>query len=276
MDREWHGKTVVITGGSSGIGLALAERFAAAGANLVLASKNASKLESAVRHLGERGAPALTVQCDVTKRGEVYALAKKTVATFGPVELLCANAGATTVGRYVDHADDDWDWAIDTNLRGVIHALQAFYPNMVARRSGKILITGSQTALVPDWVLGHGPYVAAKAALLGLAFALRAEAAQADVKVSLLLPAYTATTIAETARPVGPGTGAMVINEASPPPDPHFPFALSPDEVAARAIAGLRVNAPIIVTHAAMRPLVEEYFGRILAAYDAAANFSDG
>jgi hypothetical protein len=68
----------------------------------------------------------------------------------------------------------------------------------------------------------------------------------------------------------------MVINQALPPPDSRFPFALSPDEVAERAIAGLRANPPVIVTHAAMRPLVEEYFGRILAAYDEAANFKAG
>jgi short-subunit dehydrogenase len=276
LDKDWQGKTVVVTGGSSGIGLALAERLAAAGANLVLASTSPGKLASAAEKMRARGTTVLTVQCDVAEPAQVYKLAEEAQAAFGAVDLLCANAGATTVGPYVEHAAADWDWAIDVNLRGVTHAIQAFYPGMVTRRSGTILITGSQTALVPDWVLGHGPYVAAKAALLGLAFALRAEAAQAGVKVSLLVPAYTTTTISQTARQVGSGTGEMVINQALPAPDPRFPFALSPDEVAERAIAGLRADAPIIVTHAAMRPLVEEYFKRILTAYDEAANFKTG
>jgi NAD(P)-dependent dehydrogenase (short-subunit alcohol dehydrogenase family) len=173
MDKDWQDKTVVISGGSSGIGLALAERFAAAGANLVLASTSPAKLASAAENTRARGANVLTVQCDVAERAQVYALAEQARTTFGPVDLLCANAGATTVGRYPDHDDEDWDWVLDVNLRGVTNTIQAFYPDMVTRHSGTILITGSQTALVPDWVLGHGPYVAAKAALLGLAFALR-------------------------------------------------------------------------------------------------------
>ena len=270
MAGAWTDQVAVVTGGASGIGLSLAQRLAKEGMHVAIASTNAAKLAKAAESLGAAsGREVATFVCDVADRAQVQALAEQVKARFGRTDLLCANAGATSLGTYLDHRSADWDWAIDINLGGVTHCIEAFYPDMAARRSGTILITGSQTSLVPDWVLGHGPYVPAKAGVLALAFALRAEAAAYGVKVSLLLPAATETTIAETGRRVPPDRGEMVVREGLPNPLP--PFFLTPDEVAARAVSGLKADAPLIVTHAGMRPLVEDYFNRILAAYDSAA-----
>lgn len=222
-----------------------------------------------------RGGKVLTVPCDVTDRNQVYALAEKAKEAFGHVDLLCANAGATTVGWLVDHGDADWDWAIDVNFRGVTHCIQAFYPDMEARGSGTIMMTSSQVAVSPDWVLNHGPYVAAKAAVLGLGLSLRPEAAKHGVKVSVLLPAGTETEIV-TSKPhkVPDENGAnFEINPSIPDLDESFPFFLSAEEVAERAIAGLRRDAPIIFTHANVIPLFEKWSDDIRAAYDVAAQF---
>lgn len=268
-----RGRTAVITGGSRGIGFELARALAGEGMNIVLSSRGGPDLEeSAERLRRETGAKVVALACDVSQRAQVQALAEAARAAFGEVDLVCANAGVTTAGLLEHHQPEDWDWAIGINLLGATHCVEAFYPAMVARGSGTILLTGSQTTLVPDWVLGHGPYVAAKAGVFALAFGLRAEAERHGVNVSLLLPAATETTIAETARLVPPETGRMEVREGLP--TPNAPFFLSPAEVAARALDGLRRNAPLIATHAGMRPLVQDYFDRILAAYDAAEAFT--
>jgi len=275
MNENWAGQNAVVTGGSSGIGFALASALAKQGMNIVLSSANPARLEAAAQTLRAAGAKIVAIPCDVADRAAVRGLAAQAKAAFGQVDLLCANAGATTFGRYDAHRDEDWDWAIDVNLRGVTNCIQAFYPEMVARGGGTIMLTGSQTSLAPDWVLGHGPYVAAKGAVLALALALRAEARHHNVAVSLLLPAATQTNVSESARLVPPGEGTITMNENFPAPDPAYPFMLSPAEVAARAIAGLRENRPIIATHAGMRPAVEFYCKNLLAAYDKAARYAD-
>jgi len=270
MQGNWDGQNAVITGGSTSIGFALAASLVKEGMNVVLSSSKPDRLQAAAETLRTAGGNIVTVPCDVADPAAVRNLAAQAKASFGQVDLLCANAGATTFGRYEDHQDEDWDWSIDVNFRGVTNCIQTFYPDMVARGGGTLMLTGSQAALAPDWVLGHGPYVAAKGAVL----ALRAEAQQHNVAVSLMLPAATQTNVSQNARLVPPGTGTIAVNADFPAPDPAHPFMLSPDEVAARAIAGLRENRPIIATHAGMRPAVEYYCNNLLAAYDEAARYA--
>lgn len=272
MTGEWHGKTAVITGGATGIGLALAQALAAAGMNIIIASRNERALAAAVANIAKPGVRALAIPCDVTDRARVRAMAERAMAEFGAVDLLCANAAATTVGRYVDHDDAEWDWALDTNLRGVTHCIQAFYGAMARRGSGSILLTTSQTTLAPDWVTRHGPYVAAKAALMALASSLRVEAAEFGINVSLLIPGGADTQFGSAARAVAADPSASFgFREEIAAPMPGYPMMLSPEDVARRAIAGLHANAEFIVTHPWLKPQVEQYFERILAAYDAAA-----
>lgn len=276
MTEDWKNKVAVVTGGTTGIGLALAKALAREGMNVVIASRKPENLKAAEEELGESGQKILTVPCDVADRAQVYALAEKAKEVFGHVDLLCANAGATTVGRLVDHDDAAWDWALDLNFRGVTNCIQAFYPDMEARGSGTILMTSSQVALSPDWVFNHGPYVAAKAAVLGLGLSLRPEAAKHGVKVSVLLPAGTETEIV-TSKPwrVPDEDGAdFEINPNAPKLDDDYPFFLSTEEVAERALDGLRRNAAMIITHAHVRPLFDKWCDEIRAEYDNAAQFT--
>ncbi len=266
----WANQIAVVTGGSSGIGFSLAQRLASEGMDIAIAATNKVKLDNAAEKLRQSsGREVAAYVCDVADRKQVQVLAESVKDRFGQVDLLCANAGATTIGTYLDHHSADWDWSLDLNLRGATNCVEAFYPDMAARGSGTILFTGSQVALFPDWVLGHGPYTPAKAAMLALAFALRHEAAEMGVKVSILLAGGTETAVVDSARHVPPDGGEITFRDDLP--KPHPPLLISPDEVAARTVAGLKANAPLIVTHAGMRPLVENYFDRILAAYDNAA-----
>lgn len=274
MSKHWQGQVAVVIGGASGIGLALSRRLAAEGMDVVIASTNRAKLDAAaaeLRALTQRRIEAWV--CDVADRTQVRELARRATAEFGQVDLVCANAGATTFGPCEHFTDADWDWALGVNLLGVTHCVQAFYPDMVRRGAGTLLLAGSQTALLPDWVATHGPYVPAKAAVVALGLALRAEAQAHGVRVSVLIPGATDTKIDQSARRVGP-QAALTAPRLDPDyPAPEPPASLSADEVAARAITGLKANAPLIVTHAGRKPLVQQFFNRILAAYDEAARW---
>lgn len=278
--QDLEGKTAVITGGATGIGKALAHALAAEGMRLVISSTNEARLQAAAAEIAASGATVRAIACDVADREAVRGLAAQVQAEFGGTDLLIANAGVTTAGGYVEHRDSDWDWVIDVVLRGATNCIQAFYPAMVERGSGHIVLTGSQTAYCPDWVLGHGPYIPMKGAIHALAVALRPEAARHGVAVSLLVPAGTQTAMladGERSRPAQHGAalrGDFAMRDDAPSPLPDYPFLLSPEEVAARTVAGIKANRPIIVTHAGMKPLVEDHFARILDAYDEAATFA--
>lgn len=267
------GKVALVTGGGSGIGRELARSLAREGMKVVISGRDLAKLEATAAELrSDTGGEIAAMACDVSDREQVRALARRVAETFGPVDLLCANAGVTTAGEYLAHSDDDWDWSIGINLGGTTNCIQAFYPDMAKRGSGTILVTGSQTSLVPDWVIDHGPYLPAKAALLALVFALRPEAEKYGVKVSMLMPAATETAMVDPkgARQVTPDAQIMPREGL---PNPEAPFFLKPEEVAARAISGLKADIPLIVTHAGMRPLVKHYVDRLLEAYDLAAQW---
>lgn len=277
MLTAFEGKTAVITGGATGIGRALAIALARKGMNIVLASTSMERLERAASDVREAGGRVLLVQCDVSDRDAVRNLAARAVAEFGGVHLLCANAGITTSGPFLDHGDKDWDWVYDVVLRGVTNCIQAFYPLMAKAGAGQILITGSQAGLVPDWTLGHGPYTSAKAAAMALGVALRPEAAEHGVGVTVMIPAATESDILQSgrSRPARYSAGSdretslgdMKLREGAPQPSPGSKFILAAEEVADDVIAKLPGNPAFIATHPGMKPLVEEYFSRILAAY---------
>lgn len=277
MLTTFEGKTAVITGGATGIGRALASVLASKRMNIVLASTNPDRLEQAASELRKQGAKVLCVPCDVADRSAVRELATRTIEAFGSVQLLCANAGVTTSGPFLDHRDEDWDWVYDVVLRGVTNCIQAFYPVMAKAGEGQIMITGSQAGLLPDWTLGHGPYTSAKAAVTALGVALRPEAAEHGVGVTVMIPAATESDILQSSRtrPERFGGAAarqtlhneLAMREGAPPPSDASKFYMTAAEVAEIVVSKLPENPAFIATHACMKPVVEEYFERILAAY---------
>lgn len=277
MLKTFEGKTAVITGGATGIGRALALALARKGMNIVIASTNSERLALAADEVRKAGTRVLTVQCDVSDRAVVRKLATRTIEEFGAVHLLCANAGVTTSGPFLEHSDEDWDWVYDVVLRGVTHCVQAFYPVMARAGEGQIMITGSQAGLLPDWVLGHGPYTSAKAAVTALGIALRPEAAEHGVGVTVLIPAGTESDIMQSNRSRPDKYGAeggkspsyedLKLREGAPQPSDASKYFLTSAEVAEMVIEKLPDNPAFIATHACMKPLVEECFNRILSAY---------
>lgn len=124
--REYKDKVAVITGAASGIGRAIAEKYAEEGMKVVLADINREALTNAELELKASGAEVLAVPTDVSKASDVEALAQRTLDTFGGVHLLVNNAAVFTTGTVWENTVADWEWVLGVNLRGVIHGVRTF------------------------------------------------------------------------------------------------------------------------------------------------------
>lgn len=195
------GKVAVITGGASGIGLAVAERLSTEGTALVLADIDESALAEAVGSFQYRGVPVLGVPTDVTDETSVAALADAARERFGSFHVVFNNAGvAGHFGLSWETALSDWRWVLDVNVWGVIHGLRAFVPTLVDQAEGHVV----NTASLAGWTAAPGmaPYSASKHAVLAISESLRREldAAQSGVGVSVLCPGMVNTRIMSSER----------------------------------------------------------------------------
>jgi NAD(P)-dependent dehydrogenase (short-subunit alcohol dehydrogenase family) len=196
--RALSDEVCVVTGGASGIGRALAHRFAAAGMRIAIADVEKAALAATVAELGGDGDRALGVECDVRSIEDVRRLRDETLRRFGSVHLVCLNAGVAPVGRILDMPLEVWDWVLDVNLRGVLHGVHAFAPLLVERGAGHVVCTASAAGVTDTPTVGA--YGASKHAVVGLAAALRGELAEHGVGVSVLCPGLIKTRIFESER----------------------------------------------------------------------------
>lgn len=259
------GKVAVVTGGATGIGLAFALELAASGvANIVIASTNKDRLEAAAAEIRKAGAQALPIVCDVSDKASVQNLHDETIKTFGHVDILACNAGVTTGGPFLDHTPADWDWVFGVVLHGTVNCIQAFYPGMCQRKTGHILITGSQAGMNVTWVKLHGPYTAAKSAVMALGAALRPEAAEHGVGLTNVIVAGTQTEIlqGERSRPAKYGQPQNLERVK------RNAHRLPPSDVGKMMVEGIKEDREWVATHPDLKESTKEYFDRILAAYD--------
>lgn len=199
--KDFQGKVAVITGGASGLGRAMAERFAREGMSIVLADVEPNALAKAEAEMKAAGAKVIGVRTDVSKAAEVEALAQKTLATFGAVHLLANNAGVAEGGNVWDNTVADWEWVLGVNMWGVIHGVRVFTPIMLAQGSeGHIVNTASVAGLISP--PGMGIYCVSKHAVVTLSECLHHDLAQKTdkLKCSVLCPAYVPTGIADSGR----------------------------------------------------------------------------
>ncbi|MBV1937252.1 SDR family NAD(P)-dependent oxidoreductase [Streptomyces sp. BV286] len=187
-----EGQVAVVTGAASGIGLAMARRFAAEGLKVVLADVEKGALEKAADGLREDGAVVHARVVDVGERAEVVALAEETYAEFGAVHVLCNNAGVGSgaEGRMWEHDPNDWKWAFAVNVWGVFHGVQAFVPRMLAGgEPGHVVNTSSGDGGIAPLPTAS-VYAVTKAAVVTLTESLYAHlrAEHARVGASVLFP----------------------------------------------------------------------------------------
>jgi NAD(P)-dependent dehydrogenase (short-subunit alcohol dehydrogenase family) len=211
--QNFEGKTAVITGAASGIGLALAERAAEARMNVVLADIEEKALEHAVQRIEARQVRAIGVPSNTMIEESVREVAERAIDEFGKVHLVCNNAGvASTVnaGKPVwEIPDRDWDWVMGVNFYGVLYGIRAFVPHMLEHgESAHIVNTASLAALLP----GGGTYGVSKHGVLALTEGLQRDFADrgANINASVLCPGFVNTNIhaAERNRPEEMAAGA--------------------------------------------------------------------
>jgi len=194
-----EGKTAVVTGAASGIGLALAERFAGAGLNVVLADVDEDGLAGAAEIIGAYRVDTLVVPTDVSVEASVQALAVATMDRFGAVHVVCNNAGVATQADPWFGPLSAWEWVIGVNFWGVIHGVRAFLPHLVAGGEGHIVNTASIAGLIPG-IGAH--YDASKHAVVALTEDLYTTLQQVAVPVgvSVLCPGWVRTGIMDSDR----------------------------------------------------------------------------
>ena len=199
--HDFDGRTAVITGGASGIGLAVAHRLAAVGMNLVLADIEEPVLESVIGDFESRGVPAIGVRTDVADRESVESLAVEAGERFGSVHVLVNNAGVAAGGPLLDDDDhfyEKFEWTMGVNLLGVLHGIRSFVPSMLAHgEPGHVVNTASMAGLIPA---PFGPYTVSKYATVALSELLAQETAGTNVGVSVLCPFFVKTEIGDSDR----------------------------------------------------------------------------
>jgi NAD(P)-dependent dehydrogenase (short-subunit alcohol dehydrogenase family) len=196
---DYSGKTAFVTGGASGIGLALCRAFGQRGMNVAIADVETAACAQAVERLRDEGMRVIGTACDVSDRESLAKAAAKAFSEFGKVHVLCNNAGVSRAGQIEGIAMSDWEWVIGVNLKGLVHGLQIFLSHMKAHgEQSHIVNTASMNGVVGAPLAG--PYCATKFAAVGISEVLAAELEGSPIGVSVLCPSWVKTRMLDNGR----------------------------------------------------------------------------
>lgn len=247
MKKYWEGKSAVVTGAASGIGLALARALIARGVQVRVADIDADGIRQAARVLGSNAHP---VVLDVRDASAVRDVVESTAREFGGIDFLFNNAGIIMSGEFHEFDTEHVDRIIDVNIRSVVNGIVAAYPLMIRQRGGHIVNTASLAGLAPSPLLSS--YAMTKHAVVGLTTSLRFEAARYGVRVSALCPAAVDTPLLDAGMPPDlhelpwrPNVRLYLERLAGTP----FP----PDKLAHAALRGVERNQALILVPARSR-----------------------
>jgi NAD(P)-dependent dehydrogenase (short-subunit alcohol dehydrogenase family) len=249
------GRVAVITGAASGIGLGLAERFAAEGMRVVMADVEEPALAKASAGLADAGASVLPVVTDVSARAAVEALRDAALSAFGAVHVLCNNAGVGGPhGPLWECPPGEWDWVLGVNLEGVMNGVRAFMPVLLEQDAAHLVNTSSVFGVFAGAL---GPYAVSKHAITALTETLHFNLKSLGVThvgVSVLCPGAVKTNFGASARSRPSWAGPTVMNEAERAAAEQFnelsALGASPAEVAGMVLDGIRSRRFYILTSA--------------------------
>ena len=193
---DFHGKNVIVTGASRGIGLALADAFAAAGANVAICATREQALQEAAQKLAVHGGKVFTKVVDISQAQACEDFVADTVKQFGSLDILVNNAGITKDNLTVRLSEQDWDDVININLKGSFFMSKAALKVMFKKRSGSIVNISSVVGEMGN--PGQANYVASKAGLIGLTKTLAKEFGSRQVRVNAVAPGFVQTAMTDS------------------------------------------------------------------------------
>ncbi len=275
-----EGKVAVVTGAASGIGWALARRFAAGGASVVLADVEEGALKGAADDLAASGAQVLAVPTDVRDGDAVDALRDATLDRFGAAHIVCNNAGVAVGGRTWEHTVADWEWILGVNLWGVVHGVRAFTPVLLEQGEGHIVNTASMAGLLSPPFMSA--YNATKHAVVALSESLHGELAMegSAVGVSVVCPGWVKTKINESDRNRPASDGEGVLGDAEAQAGFRQIVAgliaggIEADDVADMVLDAVLARRFYVLTHPDWSPLITDQAARIVAGDPPSGAFS--
>ena len=189
--RDLESQVAFVTGGATGIGLAVSRTLASRGATVVIFARNLARAEEAAAAIRAEGGQAHAFATDISKTESVDAAFEQALAQLGRVDVLVNNAGLTRDGLFMRMSDEQWSEVLDTNLAGAFRCCRAVARPMMKARSGRIINVSSVVALMGN--AGQANYCASKAGLLGLTKSLARELASRGVTVNAVCPGFIAT-----------------------------------------------------------------------------------
>ncbi|OFZ53735.1 MAG: hypothetical protein A2428_04085 [Bdellovibrionales bacterium RIFOXYC1_FULL_54_43] len=258
LKKKFEGKSVLITGASSGIGAALAREFAKMGAKVALAARRLDRLEALNRELTSLGRSSVVLECDVTREGDVESAARRTRESFGKIDIVVANAGYGVVGNVEGISLTDFSNQFETNVFGVLRTFYATYEDL-KRSRGTLVLLGSVASYIS--LPGAAPYSMSKFAVRALARALREELKPHGISVVLISPGFVESDIRRV-------DNLGKLHPESEDPLPHW--IKMPAETAARKIlAAVARKKPeeIITFHGKLAVWIERHFPKLISYF---------
>jgi NAD(P)-dependent dehydrogenase (short-subunit alcohol dehydrogenase family) len=233
-------KTVLITGGASGLGLALAHEFAAQGYSIAIADIQEQQGQTVAQELTERGVDAFFHRLDVTQEADWQTLHREVLSRWGQLDVIINNAGVAAAGLIEDQSIEDWRWLLDINVLGVVLGCKMFTPLMKRRNGGHIINVASMAGLL------HAPsmssYNVSKAGVVALSETLKAELSSWNIGVSVVCPAFFQTNLTNSMRTSIPGVTKTVNKWMAR-------SSVTADDVAKATFKGMKANDFFILTH---------------------------